>query len=284
MKILITGASGFIGKNLTEFFSEKYHVFAPTHKQLNLLDEIAVLRYFQNHSIDIVIHCAVIGGNRAHQYVKGMFYDNIRMFFNIVNCRKYYKRMIHINSGAIYDKRYPIVNIKEDALGKHIPVDDYGLYKYICANYINSTDNSVDLRVFGIFGEGEDYRHRFISYALRRCIQGLPIVINRNVFFDYLDIKDFINIIDYFVHHKSKFRAYNVGRGKKISLLSIAKMIQKLNKLNKNKIIIRTKNLGDEYSCNTQTLRDEVPQLTVTPLKQSLTRLYNWYKEQTISI
>jgi GDP-L-fucose synthase len=278
MNIFITGASGFIGKHLTEFFSEKYHLFTPAHTQLDLLDENAVLGYFQNHSIDVVIHCAVIGGNGPHQYVKGMFYDNLRIFFNLARCRKYYKRMINISSGAVYDKRFPIVKIKETDLGKRIPPDEYGLYKYICSEYIDQADNMTDLRVFGIFGEGEDYQHRFISNALCRYSKGLPITIKQNVYFDYLDVADFVKIVGYFILHTPKYKAYNVGSGKKIDLVSIAKKIIKLHGSKDHRIVIGKKLLNNEYSCDTKRLYEDLSQFKPTPLSQSLERLYTWYQ------
>ena len=36
--ILITGGSGFIGKNLREQLQGKYNIYAPSHSELELLD------------------------------------------------------------------------------------------------------------------------------------------------------------------------------------------------------------------------------------------------------
>jgi len=284
MNILITGSTGFIGKHVTDYFSQKYHVCTPTHNQLDLLDETAVLGYFRNHSIDVVIHCAVIGGNAPYQHVKGMFYDNLRIFFNLARCRKYYTRMINIGSGAVYDKRFPIVKIKESDFGKRIPRDEYGLYKYICSEYISQTGNMVDLRVFGIFGEGEDYQHRFISNALCRYISGLPITIKQNVYFDYLDVLDFVKIVGYFIHHKPKFKAYNAGTGSKTDLVSIAREIVTLYGHPDYPILIGRKGYAHEYSCNTGRLFREYTRFKTTPLILSLKRLSHYYSEYTSRI
>jgi GDP-L-fucose synthase len=277
MRILITGASGFIGKHLAEHFSETYHVFIPTHKQLDLLDEDAVQEYFRNHRIDLVIHCAVIGGSGPNFHVKDQLYENIRIFFNLARNKKYYKRFINISSGAVYDKRFPIVTIKESDFGKRIPDDEYGLYKFICSAYIHQHDHMLDLRVFGIFGEGEDYRRRFISNALCRHMYGLPITIRQNVYFDYLDVMDFVMVVDYFIRHEPKYNAYNVGRGKKIDLLSIAKEIVKLSGNNHDMIVMEKKFLANEYTCSTNRLLKEYSGFRPTPLDSSLQRLSQWY-------
>lgn len=278
MNILITGASGYIGNNVTDFFSEKYHVLAPGHKQLDLLDNNEVQRYVRNHSVDVVVHCAAVGSYGAHLYVKDMFHDNIRMFFNLARCRKYYKRMIHIGSGAVYDKRYPIVTIKETDFGKRIPDDEYGLYKYICSDYIHRADNMVDLRVFGLFGEGEDYRFRFISNAICRHIFHLPITIKQNVRFDYLYIRDFLSIIEYFVKHKPKYTAYNIGSGKTYSLVSLANILNKVGD-RREKILVSRKGYAHEYSCNAERLYSEVKNISLTPIQESIANLYYWYRK-----
>lgn len=284
MNILITGSTGFIGQTLVKFLHGKYNIFAPTHKQLDLLDEQPVTNYFKKHTIDIVIHCAVIGGSSPKLWAKEVFHENLRVFFNIARCRKYYRRLINIGSGAEYDKRYPIVQVREDNFGKHIPADDYGLYKYICASFINNSNDMVDLRGFGIFGEGEEYRLRFISNALCRRMYQLPITIKQNVYFDYLDVTDFVKVIEYFIRHRPKFKAYNVGTGKKIDLVSIAKEILKLYGDNDYPILIRRSGLANEYSCNVDRLFREFSGFTITPFTRSLKRLSRWYTKHKSSI
>ena len=57
-KILITGGSGFIGKNLSEFLSQEYQVVSPASKVLNLCNQLQVEEYLKKNKIDIVIHAA----------------------------------------------------------------------------------------------------------------------------------------------------------------------------------------------------------------------------------
>ena len=68
-KILVTGGSGMVGKNLIEFLqtSSDYQIFSPTRKEFDLLNQNQVNLYLQNLSPDIVIHCAgLVGGIQAN--------------------------------------------------------------------------------------------------------------------------------------------------------------------------------------------------------------------------
>lgn len=282
-KIYITGAGGYIGKNILQFLQTKYIIFAPSHKDLDLLNSEAIERFLQRILPDIIIHCAVVGGSRSEEYEQGMLHDNLRIFLNILRCESYYKRLIHIGSGAVYDKRYPIIKAKETDLGKRVPVDEYGFYKYICANYINKSNNMVDLRVFGMFGEGEDYRYRFISNAICRHIFGLPITMDRDVYFDYMDIQDFVWIVDNFIRHKSRYTSYNIGTGKKINLHTIADKINKIGGVDRE-VIVNQPGFNNEYTCDVSRLFQEVTSLHITPFDVSLKRLYSWYTKQKLHI
>ena len=59
-KLLVTGASGFLGSRIVEFYKEKYEVYAPTHKEMDIINENSVKDIFNQYNPDIVIHCAAI--------------------------------------------------------------------------------------------------------------------------------------------------------------------------------------------------------------------------------
>ncbi len=276
--IFITGARGFIGKNLKEQLGSKYILLTPSHKELDLLDSKAVAQFFTKNKIDVVINCAAVGGSRVEEHVESALSINLKIFFNLLKNKDKYKKMIHLGSGAEYDKSKPIVRVKEEDFGKRIPQDEYGFFKYLCSKYIENEKNVVNLRIFGMFGKYEDRRYRFISNAIVNSLNGQPIDMRQNVFFDYVYIDDFVKIVDYFIIRKGKLKFYNIGTGKKIDLITIAHKINELSN-KKTKIIIKNKGLNNEYTCNNKNLISELKNFKFDLFDNSLNKLYSWYKQ-----
>jgi UDP-glucose 4-epimerase len=279
LKIFLTGGGGFIGRNIVELLGDKYDFFYPSSQELDLTNTDAVLDYLKKNNVDIVIHAANVGGNRSRKWegVDWVLEKNLQMFFNLVRCKDYYKRMIVFGSGAEYDKRNDIVKAKEEDSDKNMPSDYYGFAKYIMAEYARNVDFITHLRLFGVYGKYEDYQIRFISEAICRTFLDMPITINQNVYFDYLYINDFIKILDYFIINKPKHTFYNVGRGKIIDLMSIAKKVLSLADKN-TPIIINKPGLNKEYSCNIDRLKSEIVDPSFTDFNQTLVELRAYYR------
>lgn len=278
LHVLITGANGFAGRHLKEYLNNKYVLFTPSHSELNLLNENEVDDFFKKNDIDIVVHTALVGGSREEEAQESALNQNLKMFFNIIKNKKRFKKMIHCGSGAEYDKRLPIVEVTEDDFDKRIPIDEYGFGKYVCSKYIENTKDIVCLRIFALYGPGENYRYRFISNAICRNIYGLSIKMKQNVYFDYIYINDFVRIVEYFIENKVKHKFYNIGTGKRITIKTIAEKINNIVN-NKSKIIFKKNGLNNEYSCNNKRLVNELGDFKFTSIDNSLQEMYKWYKE-----
>ena len=228
-KILLTGGSGFIGKNILEScLAEKYEIIAPRHKELDVADTESVDRFFSNHKIDYVIHAAVKPGHRNAPDLSNLFLTNTRMFFNLERHSSDYEKMIVIGSGAIYDGTKYRPKMSEEEWLKYIPEDEHGYCKYVCEKVIQNSCNIYDLRVFGIFGKYEDYAIRFISNAICKAIFDLPITIRQNRKFDYIYVNDLIPVLDWFIQHTPLHHSYNITPDESISLLDLAKIVRKV--------------------------------------------------------
>lgn len=277
-KIFLTGANGFIGKNIIDKLGKKYKFFAPTHKKLDLLNSDSVTNYFRkNGPFDLVIHTAIVGGNRMTGDGEVYALNSMRMFMNAAAGEKYFKRFFYFGSGIEYGKEKPIKKFKEDYFSKRIPQSNWGLFKYICTEYVQTHKKFVNLRVFGTFGKWEDYRIRFISNAICKNIFKLPIVINRNIRMDYLYIDDLVGIVDAFINKRLRYNAYNLTPANSIDLISIAETI---NTLSKNTVPVIVKNIGfsPEYTGDNQRLLKEIPNLKFTKMDDAISELFQWYE------
>jgi len=275
-KVLITGGTGFIGRNLQEYLKGKFNIFAPTHVELDLTDTLNVSKYISDHNIDVIINCAAYGiyGTEIQDIVS----RNLRMFFNIVRNLDKVKRIIHFGSGAEYDKSRPIIRIKEEDFDQRIPKDGYGFYKYICSKYIEESDKIVCLRLFGVYGKYDNYKFKFISNAIVKNLLRQDIVINQNVVFDYLFIDDLMPIVEYFILNKPKFKNYNVSPDESIDLITISNIINEISDY-KSKIVVLKRGLNNEYTGDNSRLKNEIPNVKITNYKEGIEKLFRYYKE-----
>ncbi len=278
MNILVTGGSGFIGRNLVEYLSKEHHVYSPRHKELDLLDEESVDRFFSENSIDVVIHCAVRPGHRNAVDTSGELYQNTKMFFNLAKNEDKYERMIYLGSGLEYDIRHYEPKMKEEYFGQYIPVDEGGFSKYIISKYIQDHSNIIELRILGIFGKYEDYAIRFISNLLCKAIYDLPLTMKQNKKFDYIYIDDLLPVIEHFLTSKpTKYNVFNVTPDESVELITLAKKIKEVVG-STQPIVVAKEGLGLEYSADNSRLREEIPEMTFTPIDESIQKLYRWYQ------
>lgn len=275
--ILLTGGSGFIGRNIHEsFLVDKYNVLSPSSLELNVADEKSVADYLHKHTVDVVIHAAVKPSHRNAKDFSNIFYINTRMFFNLERYKEYFEKILVIGSGAIYDNRNYQPKLKEDSWKEHIPVDEHGYCKYVCEKVIAHCSNIYDLRVFGIFGKYEDYAIRFISNAICKVLFDLPISIKQNRKFDYLYVNDFMPILDWFVQNEPKYQAYNITPDSSISLYDLAVIVREVAGKPLHPIVISQEGMGLEYSGDNSRLKSEFD-LNLTPLALAIRDLYIWY-------
>lgn len=59
-KLLVTGASGFLGSRVVDFYKGKYEVYAPAHGELDIKDRDKVFFCLEGWRPDVVVHCAAI--------------------------------------------------------------------------------------------------------------------------------------------------------------------------------------------------------------------------------
>lgn len=263
MNILVTGSGGFIGKHLVTYLGD-YKLFTPRSWELNLLDTDTTHNYIEENKIDFIIHLASCGvrirPNAALDEVAG---PNIQMFNNLAESAL---PMITIGSGAEYDKSRPIVNVKEEDFGENIPKDPYGYSKYMISKEIEKKENILNLRLFGIYGKGED-TSRVTSCIVNAKLKNEPVILNQNVRFHFIWIDDFCRIIKHFIERPTKEKFLNVAPTESIEIVELAKLAEV-------ETIIKNKGMNKEYTADNSKLLKNLGDFKFTSYREGMYKLY----------
>lgn len=59
-KMLVTGASGFLGRRIVDFYTGTYEVFAPTHGEMDITEADGTVAFFRKYQPDFAVHCAAM--------------------------------------------------------------------------------------------------------------------------------------------------------------------------------------------------------------------------------
>ena len=276
MNVLLTGAQGFIGRNIAPFLRKKYKLFSPNRFELNLLDEAEVKKYVKDNKIDIIIHSANPNPYKEANLDKNETFlrDSLRMFLIVLACKRFVKKIIFIGSGAMYDKTRDIVDIKECDFGNHIPIDEYAVAKYVM-NML-AGDNVYNFVVFGCYGPTDD-KSKFITHCIRCVLRNEKITIRQDCLFDYMHVNDLADILSWGIDNQLKYNTYNVVSGKKVSLFQIASIVRQ--KMNSDlPIVILNDGVNKEYTASNMRLLEEYDK-TFISIEQGIEMQIEWEKD-----
>jgi UDP-glucose 4-epimerase len=282
-KVMITGGSGFIGRNLVEQFAGRYDLVAPSHRELDLTDGDAVRAYLRANRPDVIVHSATKPGHRNAADPTGLVEAATKMFFNLAADVDLCPRMVFLSTGAVYDMRHYSPRMSEDYFDVHIPPDETGFSKYVVAKYTERVDHVVELRPFGVFGKYEDYAIRFISNAICKTLFDLPVSLRQNRRFSYIWIDDLVKVVEHFMTRDVCLPAYNVTPDETNELLELAELVVEISGKNLP-VVVAESGLGSEYTGANARLKAEMPGLRFMPTRDAVERLFAWYYEHRDSI
>lgn len=277
MKLLVTGGHGFIGAHAVRLLSQHHFVLAPGRAELDLLDAGATEAYLREHKPDAVLHAATWNATRTSDMdLSRVLENNIRMHFNLVNAQKYFGRLIYYGSGAEFDRRHWQESMSESYFGQWVPMDDYGLSKYLIEKSREHDGRSCNLRLFGVYGPGEDWRIRFLSQACVRVVYDKPIIIQQNRMFDYTWVEDVIRATEELLICEQLPHTVNLSAGSPESLHELAKRIVRVAK-KELPIYVENPELGQSYSSDNGYFHKLFPGFCFSSTEESIEKLYSHY-------
>lgn len=259
MRILVTGGSGFIGRHLAAGLAASHAVLAPARAELDLLDAAAVRGYLEGHRFDAVLHAATWDATPTSQKDPSRVLDhNLRMFSNLFRERQHFGRLIHFGSGAEYGRSTWHAGMREEEADGVLPEDDYGLSKCLIHALARDSEQVLNLRLFAVFGPGEDWRTRFISSNICRALLGLPLVIRQDRAFDFLHVDDVVRAVACVLTGATTAGSMNLCRGQGVALTTIASSV--LEAVGRQlPVEIRLPGLGRAYSGDNHRFLERFP-------------------------
>ena len=177
MKIFLTGASGFIGRNFSKLASQKgYFIYAPTRKKKKnktknlkwLIGDFDQDWKKELSNSDILVHLAAAGLKKNSS--KEIYDTNIFKSINLLkNAIKYKcKKWLIISTSSEYGLGTKSKYIKFSKNSNRIPEDDYGLSKAIFTDLsiklaIKFACKARIMRIFPVYGTGENKKRLYPS-------------------------------------------------------------------------------------------------------------------------
>ena len=231
MKLLVTGASGFIGKNLLERLTKEGHEVAILDRSFNN-DVVKMTEFMTTQKFDGVIHLASLFiVQHKPEDVKNLIESNILFPTSALEAAVASKIPWFINTGTFWqhfkDKKYSPVNLY--AATKQAFED--------MAQYYSETSsiNFVTLKLFNVFGPG-DPRPKFFNLWLKISQTKEPLDMSpggQTIDISYIDnvIDAYIQLIELVSKDKARKlcgKAFAVPSKDRMTLKKISKVFEKV--------------------------------------------------------
>ena len=318
MKILITGAAGFIGFNFSKYLLEnsKFKIlgidnlnnyYSPKIKneRIKLLKKNRKFKFVKldiknrkklksifNNRFSAVFHFAAQAGVRySLKNPRAYIESNIDGFFNILEFirNKKIKKFYYASSSSVYgdSKKFPL---KEDDIIN--PKNIYGLSKKNNEEIAellsaNNKISIIGLRFFTVFGEWGRPDMLIYKYLKSIFFKNEKFYLNNygKHVRDWTYVKDVCKILKLLINIKPKKKhvIYNVCSNKPIQLMSIINQIDVLTGKKAN-ITKRTIQKGDIYKTHgDNTLIKRITKFKhFTSINNGLKNTVNWYLKNKI--
>lgn len=311
MKILLTGAAGFIGSHLAEALLRRgdevvgldnfndYYDPRIKHRNIEPFLEMDAFRLkegdirdadlmehlFREHAPDAVIHLAAMAGVRPSLEEPKLYFDvNVNGTLNILECVRRFgsPRLLFASSSSVYGGNKKVPFCEDDDVSR--PVSPYAASKrageIMCYTFHHLYKIRVHcLRFFTVYGprqRPEMAIHKFV----RRILEGrtIPLFGDGSSRRDYTYIDDILDGVLKSLDRCEGYRIYNLGESKTITLAELIRLIEEATGM-EAKIDRLDDQPGDVPAtfADIQRARSELGYTPSVSIEEGLKRFLDWY-------
>ncbi len=236
MKVLITGVSGFLGYELTNYLIKKkiyvigiFNTKEPKFQKSKFLKlkKINLINETFNADVDTIIHCASVTPVNANDD-KELYKNNIKIIKNVLKISSKIHSFFFMSSMSVYGKIRDKVVFEKTI--KRFP-NYYGKSKFECERMLKKLNSEKNISVFvfrlpGVVGEKS--HSNFITKLVENILTNQPIKISNlnSKFNNIVHSKDIFNFIIKILKKKlTGFHTLNLASKNKIKINTILKYL-----------------------------------------------------------
>lgn len=255
-RIAITGASGFLGANLTHYFLESGHEIYPiirttsnTWRINDIINEINVTKLkdssgtefkdiFEKLKPEVIINAMGVDQKKAASNNSLYWKSNFLSIVNLVEGIRGLSTTILIHAGSSFE--YGKATLKQNPVSEDAtcePISDYAISKFLSTEYLRYVTQKLShtisiFRIFNLYGP-YDSSYSLITDITLKSILGEEIVLkNPFAIRDFIHVKDAIEAVRIaMVNHTNDtgLSIMNLGTGVGTKVSDIASLVNKLN-------------------------------------------------------
>lgn len=235
MKVLITGANGFIGRKTGEYFLQKgYEVYGWDRgnaedsflvESVDMLDRQLVEKKLEKEKPDIIIHCA--GSADVGKSVQDPWSDyegNVsithHLLFAMHKTGLEKARFVFLSSASVYGNPKKLPISENEPLN---PLSPYALHKQMCEQicYYFADNYSMNIkvaRIFSAYGAGLKKQIFWDMYQKQKTTGRLDMFGTGDESRDYIHVMDVIQALYLLAVTDHNEIVFNVANGEEITI------------------------------------------------------------------